>query len=70
MVHRTTFLRQAANLWVVMFALWQHLAAATQQDTAYLLIDSLPVTVCRFARAYRCRCFGGFAALGYDALAH
>jgi hypothetical protein len=69
-VHRTTFLRQAANLWVVKSALWQHLAAATQQGTACLLIDSLPAPVCRFARAYRCRSFGGFAAFGYDALAH
>jgi Transposase DDE domain len=69
-VHRTTFLRQAANLWAVKGALWQHLAAATRHDAAVAVIDSLPVPVCRFARAHRCRGFRGLAAFGYDALAH
>lgn len=69
-VHRTTFLRQAANLWAVKYALWQHLAAATRHDAALALIDSLPVPVCRFARAHRCRSFRGLAAFGHDALAH
>src|SRR5439155_6012541 len=41
-VHRTTFLRQAANLWAVELALWRHLAAATRHDPALALIDSLP----------------------------
>lgn len=69
-VHRTTFLRQAANLWAVKRALWQHVAAATHHDAAIALIDSLPVPICCFARAYRCRSFAGCAAFGYDALAH
>ncbi len=69
-VHRTTFLRQAANLWVIKLALWRHLAAATRRDPALTLIDSLPVPVCRFARAYRCRAFRGLAAFGYDPVAH
>ena len=69
-VRRTTFLRQAANLWGVKQALWRHLAAATRHDPAVALIDSLPVPACRFARAHRCRSFRGFAAFGYDALAH
>src|SRR3954462_1129714 len=69
-VHRTTFLRQAANLWAVKHALWQRLAAMTRHDPAEILIDSLPVPVCRFARAHRCRGFRGLAAFGYDALAH
>ena len=69
-VHRTTFLRQAANLWAVKGALWQHLAAATGHDAAVVLVDSLPVPVCRFARAHRCRSFAGLAAFGYDPLAH
>jgi hypothetical protein len=30
------------------------------------LIDNFPVPVCRFARAKRCRRFGGVAAFGYD----
>jgi Transposase DDE domain len=69
-VHRTTFLRRAANLWVIKLALWRHLAAATRRDPALTLIDSLPVPVCRFARAYRCRAFRGLAAFGYDPVAH
>jgi Transposase DDE domain len=69
-VHRTTFLRQAANLRAVKQALWQRLAAATRRDAALALVDSLPVPVCRFARAHRCRGFRGAAAFGYDALAH
>ena len=69
-VHRTTFLRQAANLWAVKWALWQHLAAATGHDAALVLVDSLPVPVCRFARAHRCRTLAGLAAFGYDPLAH
>src|SRR5215210_5129363 len=62
-VHRTTLARQAANLWLVKIAFWQHLAAVA-------LVDSLPVPVCRFARAWRCRGFRGLAAFGRDPLAH
>jgi hypothetical protein len=69
-VHRTTFLRQAANLWVVKHALWRHLAAAACRDPALVLIDSLPVPVCRFARAYRCRSLRGLSAFGYHPVAH
>ena len=69
-VHRTTLARQAANLWLVKVALWHRLAAATRHDTALTLVDSLPVPVCRFARAHRCRSFRGLAAFGRDPLAH
>jgi hypothetical protein len=69
-VHRTTFLRQAANLWAVKQALWQHLTAQTCHDAAIVLIDSVPVPVCRFARAHRCCRLGGLAAFGYDPMAH
>ncbi len=69
-VHRTTFLRQAVNLWAVKSALWQRLATATRPDDALVIVDSLPVPVCRFARAHRCRSFRGLAAFGHDALAH
>lgn len=67
-VHRTTFTRQAANLWAAKEAVWQHLAAATQHDPAVSIVDSLPVPVCRFARAKRCRLFAGQAAFGHDAV--
>lgn len=69
-VHRTTLARQAANLWTVKAALWQRLAAAARSDAALSVVDSMPVPVCRFARAYRCRTFRGLAAFGHDPLAH
>src|SRR3954464_15870590 len=38
-VHRTTFARQAANLWVVKHALWRRLAAMAGHDPAVTLVD-------------------------------
>src|SRR5437764_6035339 len=54
-VDRTTFARQAANLWKVKEALWQHLLGRIADDPALSLIDSCPLPVCRFARSQRCR---------------
>jgi len=68
-VHRTTFARQAANLWAAKRAFWQALVAHTRRDAAISILDSMPVPVCRFARAYRCRLFRGEAAFGRDELA-
>jgi hypothetical protein len=65
-VHRTTFVRQAANLWAVKAELWQHLLGDIDFDPEVSLVDSFPVPVCRFARAYRCRRLRGFAAFGKD----
>ena len=65
-VHRTTFVRQAANLWWIKAHIWQALLPHTPHDPAVALVDSFPVPVCRFARAYRCRLFRGEAAFGYD----
>ena len=67
-VHRTTFVRQAANLWRVKEALWQAVLAQVPHDPRVALVDSFPVPVCRFARAYRCRRFRGEAAYGHDEL--
>jgi hypothetical protein len=69
-VHRTTLARQAANLWLVKIAFWQRIAVETRHDAELTFIDSLPVSVCRFARAYRGRSFRGVAAFGRDPLAH
>ena len=69
-VHRTTFARQAANLWRVKESLWQHLSRNLEVDRAISLIDSFPVPVCRFARATRCRRLREVSAYGYDELAH
>jgi len=65
-VHRTTFLRQAANLWAVKKMLWKHLLGQIRFDPEVSLIDSFPVPVCQFARAYRCRRLAEESAFGYD----
>jgi hypothetical protein len=67
-VHRTTFSRQASNLWKVKEYLWQELLAESPHDSTFALCDSMPLPVCLFARAYRCRRFKGEAAFGKDTL--
>lgn len=67
-VHRTTFSRQAANLWKVKEDLWQKLLADTPHDPTFALADSFPLPACLFARAYRCKRFRGEAAFGNDTL--
>jgi hypothetical protein len=66
-VHRTTFARQASNLWVAKEALWQRVVAAIPHDPALSLIDSVPAPVCRRAHAPKCRGFRGSATYGWDA---
>ena len=68
-ITRTTFTRQAANLWKVKQELWQVVAQAIPQDPYISIVDSFPVPVCRFARAPRCRSFGEVAAFGHDEVA-
>ena len=67
-VHRTTFARQAANLWKIKERLWQDLLALAPHDPTFALVDSMPLPACLFARAYRCRRFRGEAAFGKDTL--
>jgi len=67
-VHRTTFARQAANLWKLKEELWQELLALAPHDPAFAICDSMPLPACLFARAYRCRRFCGEAAFGKDTL--
>jgi hypothetical protein len=66
-VHRTTFVRRAANVWFWKEQRWQSLATRIPHDPPMALIDSVPLLVCRVARAKRCRLFGGAAAFGHDA---
>lgn len=67
-VHRTTFTRQAANLWQVKESIWQFITHSIRYDPHLSILDSLPVPVCQFARAYRCQLFRGQAAFGKDML--
>jgi hypothetical protein len=68
LVDRTTFTRQMANLWQVKAQLWQGLLQHIAYDPQLGFIDSFPVPVCRFARAYRCRKLPELSAFGYDEL--
>ena len=67
-VHRTTFTRQAANLWKAKERLWHDLVALAPHDPTFAICDSMPLPACLFARAYRCRRFRGEAAFGKDIL--
>ena len=68
-VHRTTLTRQMANLWVAKEQLWRYLLRRIGFDPKISLVDSFPVPVCRFARAYRCRLLPEESAFGYDEMA-
>jgi hypothetical protein len=65
-VHRTTFARQAANLWAVTERLWHLLCDRLGHDPALSFVDSVPTPVCRFGRAWGCARFKGEAAFGRD----
>ena len=68
-ITRTTFTRQAANLWKIKQDLWQVLVQRIEHDPYLSIVDSFPVPVCRFARAPRCHSFGEVAAFGHDEVA-
>lgn len=65
-IHRTTFVRQAANLWVVKERLWGLVRERVSHDPTLSCVDSVPTPVCRFGRAWGCRRFRGQAAFGRD----
>jgi len=68
-IHRTTFVRQSANLWAVKVQLWRQLLRWIDHDPTDNIIDSMPLSVCRFARANRCRRLREVSAYGYDEVA-
>lgn len=68
-VHRTTFVRQSANLWAVKVQLWRQLLRWIHHDPTDQVMDSMPLPVCRFARANRCRRLREVSAYGYDEVA-
>jgi len=71
-VHRTTFARQAANLWKVKEALWQHLLegelllGGEGLEEPLLVVDSFPMAVCKRSRSYRCKAMRDLADRGRD----
>jgi hypothetical protein len=72
-LHRTNFVRQAANLWRVAQLLHQRLLAGLPlrdgvAGEALWLVDSFPLHVCKFARAKGSKLFKGHAAFGHDHL--
>jgi hypothetical protein len=67
-VSRTSFVRQAANLWRVKHLIQGRLARWLAGDDPRWLVDSLPIDACQFARATFCRRFAGVAGYGYDHL--
>jgi Transposase DDE domain len=60
-IHRTTFVRQAANLWHLSLELHQRLVERLLGEHYFWLLDSVAVPVCRLSRANRCRRFRGVA---------
>lgn len=66
-LHRTTFVRQAANLWAVKERVWCALRdELIRYDPTMSIVDSVPIPVCRFARAPWCVRFRGEASYGKD----
>jgi len=65
---RTTFTRQAANLWVLKQMLHARLLARLHLERFRLfLVDGFPIPVCAFCRAPQAKCFRGEACIGYCA---
>lgn len=65
-IHRSSFVRHAANLWAVKQLLHRHLVALLTDLHCDWLVDSMPVPVCRFARARPRRLYPGQAEFGFD----
>jgi Transposase DDE domain len=70
-VHRSTFVRQSANLWQIKQVLLSRLLRLLPLEDPVTgqtlwLIDSFPLRVCRLKRAARHKLFAGLAAYGRD----
>jgi DDE family transposase len=66
-VDRTTFVRQAANLWAVKERLWCVIRdSLLLYDPTVAIVDSMPIPVCQCARAYGCHRFDDTASTGCD----
>lgn len=66
-VDRSTFVRQAANVWALKERLWCLIRdTLLLYDPTVAIVDSMPVPLCQFARAYRCHRFDDTASFGKD----
>lgn len=70
-IHRTTFCRQAANLWVIKERLWQHLLESElvvggEEEEPLMVIDSFPIPVCKKSRSYKCKVMRELSDRGRD----
>ena len=70
-VHRTTFARQAANLWKVKEGIWLYLLEhelllAQDLEEPLLAVDSFPMPICKKVRSYRCKVMRELADRGRD----
>jgi hypothetical protein len=71
-VHRTTFARQAANLWKVKERIWlgllEHELVLAQErlEEPLLVGDSFPIAVCKKSRSYKCRVMRELSGRGRD----
>jgi hypothetical protein len=70
-IHRTTFTRQAAKLWVVKEKFWQHLLAhelglGAEDEEPLMVIDSFPIPICKQSRSYRCKVMRELSERGHD----
>lgn len=65
---RASFARQAANLWQFKALIQQQIVQAAEQSSASVqVIDTIPVSVCKWVRAVRDKCFSAVADYGYCA---
>ena len=66
--HRSSFVRQAANLHQIKRVLQEKIATRLGAFSDLLhIIDGLPMPICKFARAHFSQIFKGLAAYGYCA---
>jgi Transposase DDE domain len=71
-VYRTTFTRQAANLWKIKEKMWQHLlkeellVGGDGEQEPLMVIDSFPMPICKKSRSYRCKVMRELSERGQD----
>lgn len=65
-IDRTTFIRQAANLWNLKRRLQERLARRLDPEQHFWIADRHPIPACKFGRAPFCKRYWAQARYGYD----